>query len=90
MISGLTKGEYWGIQAFMVKNSSLADITMSLMTLPHLYMRPGNFCQMFMTDGDATLSGKPIGLQAIYSNSTSPRFEYQTSRPNNITRAYKN
>ena len=68
MISGLTKGEYWGIQAFMVKNSSLADITISLMTLPYLYMRPGHFCQMFMTNGDTTLSGKPIRLQAELNN----------------------
>ena len=34
------------------------------MTLPYLYMRRGHFCQMFMTNGDATLSGKPIRLQA--------------------------
>ena len=52
----------------MVKNSSLADITISLMTLPYLYMRPGHFCQMFMTNGDATLSGKPIRLQAELNN----------------------
>ena len=44
--------------------NSRSSITISLMTLPYLYMRPGHFCQMFMTNGDATLSGKPIRLQA--------------------------
>ena len=68
MISGLTKKEYWGIQAFMDENSSLANITISLMTLPYLYLRPGHFCQMFITNGDAILSGKSISPQAELNN----------------------
>ena len=73
MISWRMKREYWEIQVFIDKHSSIANITVSLMTLPYHYMCPGTFCQMFFTNDDNTLTGDPLILDARFGNGTAKR-----------------
>ena len=60
----------------MTEERSLNSITVSTMTLPHLYCCLGTFCQMFFTNGKDTLSGSPIILSADFANGHHKNFFY--------------
>ena len=62
----------------MTEKGSLNSITVSTMTLPHLYCCLGTFCQMFFTNGKDTLSGSPIILSADFANGHHKKFFHPT------------
>ena len=53
-------------------------ITLTTMVLPYRYCCLGMFCQMFFTNGDNTLTGSPLILDASFGNGAAKRLYHPT------------
>ena len=53
-------------------------ITLTTMVLPHRYCCLGTFCQMFFTNGNNTLTGSPLLLDASFGNGAAKRLYHPT------------
>ena len=53
-------------------------ITLTTMMLPYRYCCLGTFCQMFFTNGENTLTGDPLILDASFGNGAAKRLYHPT------------